>query len=118
MFSQPEIKKLFEPYAVVQMYTDRVPNEFYSGELQSKFGKSLARQIDDAMTNNEFLKKKFGTIELPFYVILEPRKDGDKLDVVGTFQGLIRNQPDFAQFLRKPGGEMVGAVGPHAQAGK
>ena len=33
---------------LVQIYTDRVPNEFYSPEDRAKFGSSTDRQEDDA----------------------------------------------------------------------
>lgn len=107
MFSQPEIKRLFEPYTFVQLYTDRVPNEFYAPEVRARFGKSLSRQIDDAeVANAGFLRKVFGSIQLPLYVILEPRLDSERIDVIGIYdEGLINNVNAFASFLRKPEGD-------------
>jgi len=104
VFSQPEIKKLFEPYLFVQLYTDRVPNEFYAPGVRSKFAGSLSRQIDDAeVANAGFLQKVFGTIQLPLYAILEPRADDDRIDVVAIYnEGVINNVNAFADFLRKP----------------
>lgn len=102
MFSQTEIKKLFEPYIFVAFYTDRVPNEFYAPELRSKF-QDLSRPMADADANLEFLRRAFGTIQLPLYVVLEPRLD-EKVEVVGIYsEGLINNVSQFAEFLRNPG---------------
>jgi thiol-disulfide isomerase/thioredoxin len=85
----------------VQLYTDRVPNEFYAPAVRAKFGNSLSRQMDDAEIGNQgFLNKVFGTIELPFYIVLEPRLEDDRVDVVGTYQGLIGDPMAFADFLR------------------
>ncbi len=111
MFSQPEIKRLFEAYIFVQLYTDRVPNEFYAPELRARFAKSLRRQIDDAeVANAGFLRKVFGSIQLPLYVILEPRLDSERIDIIGIYdEGLINNVNAFASFLRKPEGDTVAA---------
>ena len=107
MFSQAEIKKLFEPYTFIAFYTDRVPNEFYAPALRNNF-KDLSRQRTDAETNLEFLRRAFGTIQLPLYVVLEPRTDG-KVDVVGVYaEGLINNVSQFAEFLRNPKGGAIG----------
>jgi hypothetical protein len=107
VFSRPEIKQLFQQYIVVQLYTDRIPTEFYSPELQSTFGSSVDRQSDDALFGNQaFIRDAFDTIELPLYVILEPRED--KIDIIGVYRtGVIRNVPAFAQFLRNPGGKSI-----------
>lgn len=105
MFSQPEIKRLFEPYVFVQLYTDRVPTEFYAPAVRAKFGGSLSRPIEDAeVANAGFLRKVFGTIQLPLYAILEPRADDDHIDVVAIYnEGVINNVNAFADFLRLPG---------------
>jgi hypothetical protein len=104
VFSQPEIKKLFEPYLFVQLYTDRVPNEFYAPALRAKFGGSLSRQIEDAeVANAGFIQKVFGTIQLPLYAILEPSADDDRIDVIAIYnEGVINNVNAFADFLRQP----------------
>ena len=105
MFSQPEIRRLFEPFVFVQLYTDRVPNEFYTPALRSTFGNSVSRQKDDAAANLGFLNKVFDSIELPLYIVLEPRVDNDRIDVVGTFQGLITDVGAFANFLQRSADE-------------
>jgi hypothetical protein len=102
VFSQPDIRPLFEPYLFVQLYTDRVPDEFYAPAVRAKFRGSLDRQIDDAVLGNQgFLEKVFETIELPLYVIIEPRVDDDRIDVIAFYQGLITNTTAFADFLRQ-----------------
>lgn len=114
MFSQPEIKRLLEPYIVVQLYTDRVPNEFYAPEVRAHFAKGLRRQIDDAeIANAGFLRRVFGSIQLPLYVILEPRPDSERIDVIGIYdEGLINNVNAFASFLRTPQESAVIAAQP------
>lgn len=118
MFSQPDIRVLFEPYIFVQLYTDRVPDEFYAPAVRAKFAGGLGRQMDDAVFGNQgFLEKRFGTIELPLYVVLEPRVDDDRIDVVGFYQGLITNTTAFADFLRRSQAETAVAGLPPVSEG-
>jgi hypothetical protein len=115
VFSKPEIRKLFAPYELVQLYTDIVPNEFYSPEARARFGSSTDRQEQDAKVNYEFQRKIFNDAKLPLYAILEPRLD-NTIRVVGVYkEGKINREGDFIQFLREP---IVNASsGPVAQAG-
>jgi hypothetical protein len=94
----------------VQLYTDIVPNKFYSPEDRARFGSSTERQKADATeVNRPFQQNVFGTSELPLYVILEPNLDGT-INVVKTFHGLIRSEEAFASFLRPPQSAGGGAV--------
>jgi thiol:disulfide interchange protein DsbD len=104
VFSKPEIKRLFQPYELVQLYTDYVPNEFYSPELRARFGSDLTRQRDDAVeVNLPFQQALFNTSQLPLYVILEPRLD-NTIVTLGVYpEGRILNEGAFAEFLRRPG---------------
>jgi thiol:disulfide interchange protein len=102
VFSKPDIRPVFQKYHLVQLYTDKVPNKFYSGALRSRFGSDVSRQHDDARANLLFQKKAFGTEQLPLYVILEPRPDG-KVEVVAKYEeGKINDEAAFAQFLKGP----------------
>jgi thiol:disulfide interchange protein DsbD len=104
VFSKPEIKRLFQPYELVQLYTDYVPNEFYPPEERARFGSDLSRQRADAVdVNLPFQQAVFNTSQLPLYVILEPRLDNTILAVGVYNEGRIMNEGAFAQFLRSPG---------------
>ena len=89
---------------VVQLYTDKVPNEYYSERLRSQFGSNTARQRHDASEGNLWFQQAAfnGNEQLPLYVILEPSLDG-KIAVVGIYdEGKINNEAAFAEFLRAP----------------
>jgi thiol:disulfide interchange protein DsbD len=102
VFAKADFRKLLQSFIIVQLYTDKVPNEFYAPELQSKFGNGTARQEADAKVNETFESKAFNDLRLPLYAILEPRTDG-KIDVLGTYdEGRIINEAGFAEFLRNP----------------
>lgn len=114
VFTKPDIRDLFKRYRLVQMYTDKVPDEFYSSQLRAGFGSSTSRQQEDAKTNLWFQKAAFNTEQLPLYVILDAKPDG-KVAVLGTYEeGKINNDAEFVQFLKKP---LEGPVAT-AQAGR
>ena len=95
IFPRPEVKALLERYGLVQLYTDTVPESFYSSPA-SKDVRDLEGQV------NFELQRKFGTNQLPLYVILEPLSDG-KIAVVDIYdEGKINHVDAFAAFLRKP----------------
>ena len=99
MFSKPEVQKAFAPYVVVQLYTDTVPREFYKAEV----GQDVARRTADAQENVTFGRQVFGTLQLPLYVVLEPRLDG-KIDIMGAYKGraVITDPAPFIEFLKNP----------------
>jgi thiol:disulfide interchange protein DsbD len=110
VFTKSEIKDLFRPYRLVQLYTDKVPDKYYSPSLRGKFGNDASRQRQDAAVNLKFQKEAFGTEQLPLYVILQPKPDG-AIDVVGQYaEGKINDEALFAQFLKSPLGPREGAL--------
>jgi thiol:disulfide interchange protein DsbD len=110
VFTKSEIKDLFRPYRLVQLYTDKVPDKYYSPSLRGKFGNDASRQRQDAAVNLKFQKEAFGTEQLPLYVILQPKPDG-AIDVVGQYaEGKINDEALFAQFLKSPLGPRESAL--------
>jgi thiol:disulfide interchange protein len=102
VFTKPDIRDLFKRYRLVQLYTDKVPDEFYSADAKAGFGNGTARQVNDARDNLWFQKAAFNDEKLPLYVILEPRPDG-RIEVLGKYaEGKINNDAEFAQFLKAP----------------
>jgi thiol:disulfide interchange protein DsbD len=101
VFTKAEIKELFRPYRLVQLYTDKVPDKYYSSSVRTKFGNNTSRQRQDAAVNLSFQREAFGTEQLPLYVILDPKQDGT-IDVVGQYaEGKINDETAFAQFLKQ-----------------
>jgi len=45
--------------------------------------------------NQQLEEKKFGTVAIPYYAILDPDEH-----VIATFPGLTRNASEFANFLK------------------
>jgi thiol:disulfide interchange protein len=105
VFTKPDIRELFKPYKLVQMYTDKVPDALYPAGLREKFAGDVTRQRADAAANLDFQKAAFNTEQLPLYVILDPAPDGDdsKIDVVDIYpEGKISDASAFGEFLKKP----------------
>jgi len=75
MFTRPEIAILAKNFVAVELYTDGT-------DEASKF-------------NQEMEEKRFKTVAIPFYVIL----DSDE-KVLATFPGLTRNPKEFEAFLK------------------
>jgi len=107
VFTKKEIRDLLTPFRRVQLYTDKVPDEYYTTAERSKF-EDTSRQRADALANLWFQGQAFGTEQLPLYVILRPTPDG-RIERVGVYdEGKINNVGAFAEFLKKPfQGEMV-----------
>ena len=76
IFPRSEVRELFEQFVLVRLYTDGAGEEHEA--------------------NRNLESDRFGTIALPYYVVLS--KD-DK--VIGTFPGLTRNPEQFVQFLEE-----------------
>jgi thiol:disulfide interchange protein DsbD len=106
VFPRPEVRDLLQRYRLVRLYTDKVPDSYYSAAVRGGFGSSTDRQRTDAAANLEFQRGAFGTEQLPLYAILEPQADGE-IRVAGTYtEGKINDPAAFVDFLRKPlGGE-------------
>jgi thiol:disulfide interchange protein DsbD len=102
VFTKKEIKELFRPYKLVQLYTDKVPDQYYSTAQRSRFT-DTSKQIADAKANLWFQGQAFGTEQLPLYVILRPVPGSQSVEVVGVYdEGKINNVGAFAEFLKKP----------------
>ncbi len=74
VFTLPKVQERFRQYLLVRLYTDGTGPEHAE--------------------NMRLEQERFGTIALPFYVVLSP---GD--EVVATFPGLTRNPEEFIDFL-------------------
>jgi len=59
-----------------------MPLEHYSPAIRDSLDDTSARLTQDALVNQRFVKKAFGTFQLPLYVVLEPLPD-DKIRIVG-----------------------------------
>lgn len=72
----------------MQLYTDAVPPHF--------------QPTTSAAENRKLLQERFGTAQLPTYVIVKPTGNG-QYDEVGRYEeGKINNVEAFLEFLRKP----------------
>jgi thiol:disulfide interchange protein len=75
MFPRPEISGLLKDFVLVDLYTDGT---------------------DSASEENQQLEeKRFGTVAIPFYAILDPDEH-----ILATFPGLTRNVQEFSVFLK------------------
>jgi thiol:disulfide interchange protein DsbD len=95
VFTQDTVKDLLKNYALVQMYTDDVPANFYTTPP------ALSARTQEGSANLAFQQRLFGTEQLPLYAILEAKPDG----TVGIFEvyseGKINAVGQFVEFLRK-----------------
>jgi len=100
VFSTADVKPLFQPYRLVQMYTDDVPEGFYGN-----YPVTDKQRTAEGEANVEFQRKAFGDEKLPLYAILEPVTiDGQpRVNVIGVYdEGKINDPKSFMDFLRKP----------------
>jgi thiol:disulfide interchange protein DsbD len=75
MFPKPEISGLLKDFVLVDLYTDGTDAE--------------------SEQNQQLEEKRFGTVAIPFYAILDPDER-----TIATFPGLTRKTAEFATFLR------------------
>jgi len=75
MFPKPDIAALLKDFVLVDLYTDGTD--------------SISEQ------NQQLEEKRFGTVAIPFYAIVDPDEK-----VIATFPGLTRNTQEFASFLK------------------
>jgi thiol:disulfide interchange protein DsbD len=75
MFPRPEIAEALKEFVLVELYTD---------------GADEASRM-----NQELEEKKFATVAIPFYAILDAEEK-----VIATFPGLTKKPPEFLAFLR------------------
>jgi thiol:disulfide interchange protein DsbD len=78
MFPRPEITGLLKDFVLVDLYTDGTdaPSE----------------------QNQQLEEKRFGTVAIPFYAIVDPDER-----TIATFPGLTRNASEFVTFLKRRG---------------
>lgn len=75
MFPRPEIAGLLKDFVLLDLFTDGT---------------------DQASEENQQLEeKRFGTVALPFYAILDPDEK-----TIATFPGLTKNTQEFVNFLK------------------
>lgn len=79
MFPRPEIAGELKDFVLVDLYTD---------------GTDPASE-----QNQQMEEKRFGTVAIPFYAIVDPDEK-----VIATFPGLTRNAQEFAGFLKSRNG--------------
>jgi len=96
VFSKNEVKEQFGKYVRVQLYTDTVPEEFYTKETAED------RREKDAAANLEFQKASFKTEKLPLYVIIKAGENGTFEKVAEYDEGRINKIDKFIEFLKKP----------------
>jgi thiol:disulfide interchange protein DsbD len=75
MFPRPEISAELDKFILLDLYTD---------------GTDAVSEQNEALEN-----KKFSTVAIPFYAILDPEER-----VIATYPGLTRNAPEFLAFLK------------------
>jgi thiol:disulfide interchange protein len=75
MFPRPEITGLLKDFVLVDLYTDGT-------DAQSE-------------QNQQLEEKRFGTVAIPFYAIVDPDER-----TIATFPGLTRNASEFVSFLK------------------
>ena len=87
MFSRSPIKALLSKYTLVQLYTDMVPPHYGS--------------TTSADENRLFQSERFGSAQLPLYVILKPLGAGNYEELGRYEEGKINHVSAFADFLRQ-----------------
>ena len=88
MFSKARFKNLLSQYLLVQLHTDKVP--------------PIYPEASTAEENRKLQQERFGSLQLPLYVILKPL-GGGKFDEVSRYvEGKINNEDAFAEFLEQP----------------
>jgi thiol:disulfide interchange protein DsbD len=75
MFPRPEIAGQLKEFVLVDLYTDGTD--------------PVSEQ------NQQLEEKRFGTVAIPFYAIIDPDEK-----VIATFPGLTRNAQEFGSFLK------------------
>lgn len=101
MFSQPQIRELLDQYVIVQLYTDKIPTR-------------VRQPATSAEDNKQMQQSRFGSAQLPLYVILKPDGEGGE-EIARYAEGKINNVDAFARFLEEPLQKNRGA---RAEAGK
>jgi thiol:disulfide interchange protein len=82
MFPRPEVTGLLKDFVLLDLYTDGT-------DAQSE-------------QNQQLEEKRFGTVAIPFYAILDPDER-----TIATYPGLTRNVSEFVTFLKSRGENKV-----------
>src|SRR5947209_1095687 len=82
MFPRPEIGGLLKDFVLVDLFTDGTD--------------AVSEQ------NQQLEEKRFGTVAIPFYAILDPDEH-----ILATFPSLTKDPQQFASFLRSGAGQKV-----------
>lgn len=99
VFPLPAVQGLMQQYTRVALYTDIVPATMYDTPP------SDAERKSQADANAQYQLDKFGTQQLPLYVILEPQPSGESKVVAVYEEGKINDLAAFVEFLRMPLGQ-------------
>jgi thiol:disulfide interchange protein len=86
VFVRPEIRELLNKYVLVQLYTDKVPPYY--------------EPTTSGAENQALQDSRFKTLQLPYYVIVEPTADGFEIVKGYPQEGVINKVEQFAAFLR------------------
>ncbi len=97
VFPRADVTELLKQYSKVQLYTDTVPESLYTGAVPS-----AAQRDTEALKNKDYQVNKYGTEQLPLYVILQVNADGSTVKLGQYEEGKINDVPAFVEFLRKP----------------
>ncbi len=99
IFPIKDVKDNLKKFVLVQLYTDRVPDKFYSPEERATFQGNATKQRLDAGYNLDFQKLKFNTEQLPLYVVVKPTLEGF-VEVARYDEGKINDVSAFVTFLK------------------
>ena len=106
VFTKKEIRDLLTPFRRVQLYTDKVPDEYYRLVGPEQVSRTR-RGSGPTRWRTSGSRTGVRDEQLPLYVILRPTVDG-RIERVGVYdEGKINNVGAFAEFLKKPLGDMA-----------
>lgn len=95
VFPLPAVRDEFRKFEKVKLYTDEVPEAFYSTAVDGR------ARTNEAVANGDFQLAVFKTNQLPLYAVLAPQPDG-KVKVLGVYdEGKINDAGKFVAFLKE-----------------
>ena len=116
VFPLPEVRTRLARLVLVKLYTDQIPNSFYTPEVLKKFDGDTEQQEKDAEPNRTWMGK-FGGQGVPLYVVVAPTAGGYK-EVARFDKGLVTDKKpgagvkDFLDFLDRGLAEAAGPSQP------
>jgi thiol:disulfide interchange protein len=97
VFPLDAVSRWMERYTKVQLYTDVVPKYLYPDRTPTD-----AERNSDAGRNQKIQIDRFGSEQLPLYIVLEPQANGEAR-LLGIYEeGKINNVDAFVEFLKAP----------------